>query len=904
METEKINLIGIARALTHGANNGACDEMINLRRKDGAWRVIKPKNRIGNSPGISNLYPHVQDGLNNWVGWDSESNRIVRYDIGLNQVQEVILQLGDETFQMFKHLKRFLIVITDVNMYVMLWIESSNSYTLFQIVNEPRIGIETHTAAYQTTDAAPDADGLLGKYVAKLKWINEDSGSLVGGMFFRMAYRLFDGTYVMHTAPMYVKIASLAMSIVKSGGNYTMKFYSSTPYGTYENSYYQGIASLRNIIDSVVIFACKNEALYEINENTITSSNLATWLPGSSGTKTFDTAFTQVSESFRKMPASIAWYKILSVNFGELVDNPCYPLGFDLKGWYSDYATREVLPADNWSHHTIIGKAAYVYNDRLILGDTTTSFGLPVLTLKNTLPDGWVQFQDIESRIIVKLKTAQGEKRVVADNGLKVYKETVLHENTITGNVPSDAMNEPDYVPDSLIVDIPNDKYTYRTYTGNEQRYYLPGVVSYFDARAIQFIILVKDGGVWKKLKDYKLEANSTNNFAFYTNPESFSVNTALTGKNFDDVQTTVNLSSLPLYDSTDAARPTDQLIDTNRVQVSELQNPFVWPAKLSYQVGTGEIMAFGSNAEPLSTGQFGQFPLIVFTSKGWWVLEQGQGSILFSNVLPGGSDVIRNGESVSDVSIGVAFATTTGLMILTGRESKEISQIVEGIPNYNLIATGTYTFYSDHENTVQLLNKVTIENFLDYLQGATFAFDKINEEIIICNPDFNYTYLYGLKEGGYWTKIGQSFDNLISYYPSLYASNSDGLYNLSEETSGTVQFLLHTRPISFGSPLAYKKLHRSVLYGMLNTLFNKKVMFVIYASNDLKTWQIITGTGNKAGFITNLWATHSPGSYKYFVIYACGEVQTKLEGQEVDNYISGIDMEVITRYQDKLRAV
>ena len=51
----------------------------------------------------------------------------------------------------------------------------------------------------------------------------------------------------------------------------------------------------------------------------------------------------------------------------------------------------------------------------------------------------------------------------------------------------------------------------------------------------------------------------------------------------------------------------------TEKIKVSEVNNPFVFDDKLTYVVGSGKILAMISNSIRISEGQFGQYPLYVF---------------------------------------------------------------------------------------------------------------------------------------------------------------------------------------------------------------------------------------------------------------------------------------------------
>lgn len=69
-----------------------------------------------------------------------------------------------------------------------------------------------------------------------------------------------------------------------------------------------------------------------------------------------------------------------------------------------------------------------------------------------------------------------------------------------------------------------------------------------------------------------------------------------------------------------------------NKLKVSNVSNPFYFPAKQTYTVSSRNIVAMATATTALSTGQFGQFPLYVFTGEGVFALSVGTGDIAYAN--------------------------------------------------------------------------------------------------------------------------------------------------------------------------------------------------------------------------------------------------------------------------------
>lgn len=73
-----------------------------------------------------------------------------------------------------------------------------------------------------------------------------------------------------------------------------------------------------------------------------------------------------------------------------------------------------------------------------------------------------------------------------------------------------------------------------------------------------------------------------------------------------------------------------DTYTQPNILRVSELENPFVFPSEQTYTISNGEITGIATITAALSEGQFGEFPLYVFTEEGIWALQNGNGIVCY----------------------------------------------------------------------------------------------------------------------------------------------------------------------------------------------------------------------------------------------------------------------------------
>jgi hypothetical protein len=114
-----------------------------------------------------------------------------------------------------------------------------------------------------------------------------------------------------------------------------------------------------------------------------------------------------------------------------------------------------------------------------------------------------------------------------------------------------------------------------------------------------------------------------------------------------------------------------------NKIYTSEVDNPFFFPVNGINTIAAQEIYGICSAAKALSEGQFGQFPLYVFTDEGVWAMEvKADGG--YSAKQPIIRDVCLSTRSIAQMDSAVAFASQRGIMILEGSQAICISDAIK----------------------------------------------------------------------------------------------------------------------------------------------------------------------------------------------------------------------------------
>ena len=891
-----VAITGIQRNYPQGEKE-ACDEMVNLRFRKGAWRPIGQKEQLYDDPVYRPIRIHKEDTIENWIGYKVSNRKVYYYNPSSGAIIQTVLTLNlTETLNAFQFLKRYLLVITNENLYVFLF--KDTTYVQIELTGiESRFtttAIIDNGIAPVVFDSATDAEGLLGKYYLGLNTLSGDS-RYIGGIFYRVVIRLYDGTEILHTLPTFFQFYNYGGTLTRSGSNYfftfngaasisaTQSFSELLDVGLYDN--------LKDIIDSVVIYACQNRQFYDISEDTITDTDLTTWLPGDGVVNLED--ILGVADTFKDdMYDSVTWWKIGEVQFSNLEQSAApfdylytKAIEFDMEDFYTNYATRRVVQIDNFTHHELTGNASYVYNDRLILGDTVQTLAQPWQMASAILPA-------TTNPIALIVGTS-------SDGILSTYEADIVYESLV--QVKLDTTNG------YKVVELTGSMYGYKSLAdSNDKAIFFPALIGYYDSRAIEIIIHIVIGGTEYELYRSNMKKSTYGNFAYAINdavdPEFYESITS------DPRRVDYNFVSTPMFfrigelsGSTPLVED-DSVLDNNRRQISTVNNPFVFPAENSDQIGVGIILAFGTNTEAQGVSQFGQYPLYTFTSVGIWASEIGTGSVYILNNVPLSGEVLRDKDGKLDLSFGIAYISSEGLRIVAGKEVIELSETVEGLQDRNISDNLDFLYFIDKTELVELTAQVDKIPFTTYLESAFIGYNKANDdnELIVANASYDYCYLYDLKHK-YWTKIGSKYTQFIPNYPELYA-NDDGLskiVNVSSEINGSVQCLFLTRAISFDAPDYFKKLRRTFLRCFLNGSAAKYPAFYIFVSDDLEEWTYLTGNDLNTGAFKDIWVTHTHHSSRYVIFLFTGNLNNTAG---LENRINKLQSEIELKRQDKLR--
>lgn len=227
-------------------------------------------------------------------------------------------------------------------------------------------------------------------------------------------------------------------------------------------------------------------------------------------------------------------------------------------------------------------------------------------------------------------------------------------------------------------------------------------------------------------------------------------------------------------------------------------------------------------------------------------------------------------------------FVTEEGLKVLSGREVRNISEIVQGDPN-NDVRAGA--ILRDVFSKGGYEGMISSTDFKDYIKTAKIGYDDYYEEIIVSNPTKYHSYVFSLERNS-WHKTDWRFDGFSCKFPYLFGYREDKVVLMNKETRKPKKALLLTN--SFGFKNTFTKFEQMTLRGKFG-----KSRVMVFGSTDQNTWNLLSIMTTAGG-----WDIRLPRGFytcKYFVLCIDGEWKG-------DSYLEEIEAVVKMRYQKKIR--
>ncbi len=326
------------------------------------------------------------------------------------------------------------------------------------------------------------------------------------------------------------------------------------------------------------------------------------------------------------------------------------------------------------------------------------------------------------------------------------------------------------------------------------------------------------------------------------------------------------------------------RIYQPNRLQLTAIENPLVWPAINSYVIGEDKrntIRDLAVQATPTSEGQFGEYPLIVFGENGIYAVNQGSGDVVYGSVVH--ISRLQANPGVLGVDGVIMFSTTNGLFLLAGRQTQELNRF--------LIANTLYDVTWDENIPAnQLPHADRSSDALTFIQNPVFGWDDQHREIVIASSAFGYHYRWNPQQGvmasadgcfeGFVIKGGQYLGYLNKERDIAGGGSALCLdvHSMAKDVSDVdyVPIYFKTNPQHLGY-MDLKKLMRTQFYLDIPRADPAVFRFYIYGGNIIQeavpfilTQYIELPTDTHA---VHLIAGRTPLSARYFVFTAFGPV-------------------------------
>lgn len=280
------------------------------------------------------------------------------------------------------------------------------------------------------------------------------------------------------------------------------------------------------------------------------------------------------------------------------------------------------------------------------------------------------------------------------------------------------------------------------------------------------------------------------------------------------------------------ATLPYDKL-KLNAVAYTKVASP--WVIEKMVEFACEEIYALSSSTEAVSEGQFGQFPVFVFTNRGIYTLSiSEEGEVTAKQAIS--RDVLSHGKGVLQLDKALVFPTKAGLKLLSKPPTSLISGAVAGL---NVQETNF-----DAPAGLIIGDSIPFEK---QIQSARMVYDYAHQMIHVFGEEASEGkqkhYVYDLGSGQWATQIlDKQLTTCVAGYPFSTMQFGTQLMQYTDELEADIvkQGWLLTRPISFSDPFTRKMLADIRLLGQ-KTHVDTKFKVQVYISEDRVKWHRLT---------------------------------------------------------------
>lgn len=346
-----------------------------------------------------------------------------------------------------------------------------------------------------------------------------------------------------------------------------------------------------------------------------------------------------------------------------------------------------------------------------------------------------------------------------------------------------------------------------------------------------------------------------------------------------------------------------DDVVDlSNKIYTSESDNAFYFPLNGINTVGIGTIQGIASTTRALSQGQFGQYPLMAFSTDGIWAMEvSSQGT--YSSIHPISREVCSNPKSITQLDQSVLFATNRSLSRIAESQVVSMSDVLDG-PRFNVFLkmSKVFDYFIDKDgdsSSVKIFKNQMrhlidfSEPPIDFFQRCQVIYDYKNSRIFCLDVGQQskeasadtVALCYSIRDEAWSTFTIKNVLTAINSYPHPYIQYRDGSvivldsgYDYDDDTE--YHGIIVTRTLKFDDENA-----PDAITGYIHSLTSETAPIMwIYGSNDNQHWHYL---GRCGGMKSSYMSAHS---YRFF------RMALYLNMKSMNQYFS-TRLEVIRRF-------
>lgn len=826
------------------AQDGDTCLLVNLRKKDLSLQPVTEGTPIAQlSQDYDLIYIHTNNLTQNWIAVKDDT---LYTDIKTTPVQ--ICQLSTPITQI-QAIGNTLMLFTETGIYYLLY--KNNAYIRLGYKPPfPYLKSITCNVSRQTTDFTSiegeitDVQAAVEAIVTKNRWKEESAWQLCGAYLITYALRLFDGSYILPASPLFIYptrplVHPYFATLAYDGKNFKPEESSATAslFNITASFDTKQLADWSDIILSIDLFISGELGIITENYQKIEDAIIDIQNPVSPQ-RYKKHIIRPLAFELRTISQNIDninnFYLIRSISIKTDTPTATFPQKAD--GSVQNLVHQPTLPIDDFTHHNITAGYTYIYNQRLHMANIKTNFtkGFDLRAfIPCNNPNGLEH--DAQTKEITPFPQ---------QSYTKAHIQIYINNNQTTQTT-------------SLLTTAINVKF-----------FYINPFISYPDSRAYRAEITITDiNNIILGHKTLELKPHPYLNIAYYIDPS------------LSETKINIEGVSVPPLHFTDYSDPFIQTIEENKIKVSALQNPFIFPVENTYIAGNGKTIALASNSIPVSQGQFGQYPLYAFTTDGIYILAVGTGNIVYANIAPVSEEIAIAG-TVHPVTGGVFFLTNRGAFIIAGSQTTPISAPI----NTNTLLQNIQ-HYDQILNTLLPGKNIRIQPFLNFITAnhLTIHFNYIQNEIIIASASDNFAYVYNLNSRS-WHTTTHTFTPVQNCYPHLFGIVDRKVLDISAETDIPAPVLLLTRPLKFTSQ-QFKTLQRHILRAYIST--PSPAGLFTHSGNDAVNFTLKTNKRIAPGQHRDIDTGLIPfNKYRFFTLMFLGYLQ---QDSRIDFIISTI---------------